>query len=58
MAVPQTVFIDTCVFEAAHFEFTSQQFTALLAAAPAVKLKLLLPEPTEREILRHMKLAA
>ena len=58
MAVPKTVFIDTCVFKAAQFEFTSRQFTALLAAAPAIKLKLLLPEPTEREISRHMKLAA
>jgi len=58
MAVPKTVFIDTCVFKAAQFEFTSRQFAALLAASPAVKLKLLVPEPTECEIIRHMELAA
>jgi hypothetical protein len=59
MAAPQTVFIDTSVFKAAQFNFKGRQFRALLAAVPAGnKLKLLVPNPTEGEVQKHMAASA
>jgi hypothetical protein len=59
MSVPQTVFIDTSIFRAAQFNFDSRQFAALLAAVkPGAQLTLLLPEPTEGEVNRQIRITA
>src|SRR4051812_43659723 len=58
MSLPQAIFIDTCIFQAAQFQFESKQFQSLFAAAEKKKLKLLLPDPTAREMGRHMAISA
>ena len=54
MSIPTAVFLDTSVLDGQSYNFSS---TALATFVPACKnrnLKLLLPDPTEREIKRHM----
>lgn len=55
MAVPCLVFIDTCVFERQHFDFESTLIASFVEAARERKVKLLLPDPTRGEIVRHME---
>lgn len=53
--MPTAVFLDTSIIGAQQFNFSS---TALTTFAPVCKkqsMKLLLPDPTEREIRRQIK---
>jgi hypothetical protein len=55
MAIPSLVFIDTCVFERQHFDFESTLIASFVEAARERKVKLLMPDPTRGEIVRHME---
>lgn len=55
MAVPNTIFIDTCVIEDEGYRFDSDKMRAFIDAAKEKKVTILLPDPTQREILRHIK---
>jgi hypothetical protein len=53
--MPTAVFLDTSIIGARQFNFSS---TALTTFAPVCKkqsMKMLLPDPTEREIRRQIK---
>lgn len=54
MAVPQTVFIDTSIFEGCSFNFKSAAVSPILNVTETMNLKLLLPLPIEHEIQRHI----
>jgi len=54
MALPVAVFIDTSIFEGQNFNFGSTALTSFVPAAKRVGMRLLLPDPTEREIARHI----
>lgn len=54
MSVPTAVFLDTSVFDGQSYNFSSTAFSTFLPACRSRQLKLLLPDPTEREIKRHM----
>jgi len=55
MTFPSTLFIDTCIFEEHNFNFDSKGIVALLNAIRNLKLTLLLPDPTQREIRKHLE---
>lgn len=55
MALPEAVFIDTSVFDSQHYNFTATAFSTFLPVAREKALRLVLPAPTEGEILRHIK---
>jgi hypothetical protein len=48
------VFIDTSVFAGQHYNFSSTALATFMPIAKKLQLKLLLPDPIEREIKRHM----
>lgn len=54
MSVPRVIFIDTSIFDGQQYNFQSAAITAFLESFEAVSLTLLLPNPTEREITRHI----
>jgi hypothetical protein len=49
------VFLDTSIFDGQQYNFSSTALSTFLKAATDKKLLLLLPDPTEREILRHIR---
>ena len=55
MSVPRFIFIDTCIIENEGYRFESDKMSAFVAAAKAKSTILLLPDPTKREILKHIK---
>lgn len=55
MSVPSVIFIDTCIIEDEGYRFESEKMRAFAAAAKDKKTILLLPDPTRREILGHIK---
>jgi hypothetical protein len=54
MSIPTAVFLDTSVLVGQSFNFSSTAISTFVPAFKNCKLKLLLPDPTEREIKRHM----
>jgi hypothetical protein len=54
MSIPTAVFLDTSVFDEQSFNFSSTALSTFVPACKNRKLKLLLPDPTEREVTRHM----
>jgi hypothetical protein len=54
MSTPKTIFLDTNIFDKNQYIFSSTEFTALLTAFPEGTLTLLLPDPTSRELARHI----
>jgi hypothetical protein len=54
MAIPTAVFLDTCVLEGQSFNFSSVALSTFAEASKKHDLRLLLPDPTKREIWRHM----
>jgi hypothetical protein len=54
MSIPTAVFLDTSVFDGQSYNFSSTAFSTFVPACKQRSLKLLLPDPTEREIKRHM----
>ncbi len=55
MRVPQTILIDTNIFDKNHYYFGSRWVQRFVLLAAANKSTLLLPDPIEREVLRHIK---
>ena len=54
MSIPTAVFIDTSIFDGQSYNFSSTALSTFVPACQKRKLKLLLPDPTEREIRRHL----
>ncbi len=55
MAVPKHIFIDTSVLDGCSFNFEATALKPIVDAASETSITLLLPEPTEREMWRHIK---
>jgi hypothetical protein len=55
MSCPRVVFLDTSIFDSQRYNFTSNAFEAFLKAVSADKFSLLLPDPIEQEIKRHIE---
>ncbi len=55
MSVPTNVFIDTSILDEQSYNFSSTAISAFVKAAQAQKATLLLPDPTRREIERHIE---
>jgi hypothetical protein len=55
MSTPTILFLDTTAFDQNQYNFGSTEFEALLSAAKERRLTLLLPDPTERELNRHIE---
>ena len=55
MSTPTAVFLDTSVLDGQQYNFSSTALKTFIPAAKKAGLKLLLPDPTEREIQRHIK---
>jgi len=55
MSVPSAIFIDTSVLDEQNYNFSSAATSAFLEAVKDQKLILLLPDPTRREIERHIE---
>ncbi|MGJ7558721.1 PIN domain-containing protein [Variovorax sp. RB3P1] len=53
--VPKHVFLDTNVFAGQSYNFDSSAFTTFTAAAQAHTIELLLPDPIEKEVSRHIR---
>lgn len=58
MTTPRGIFIDTCVFERQHFDFSTTAITSFAKIADEMDLKLLVPRATEHEITKHLKAKA
>ncbi len=54
MPAPDTIFIDTGIFDRECFDFSSSRFRSLLAAVDGQHKKLLLPQPTKLEVEKHI----
>ncbi len=55
MKTNRIIFLDTSIFDRQNYNFNSREFTLLKEQFPAKSIKLLLPEPTEQEVERHLK---
>ncbi|WP_035981627.1 PIN domain-containing protein [Burkholderia glumae] len=55
MSIPTVVFLDTSVLAGQQFNFASTAFMTFVPAAKKAGLKLVLPDPTEREVKRQIK---
>jgi hypothetical protein len=55
MKVPQTILIDTNIFDQNNYHFSSKWVTRFVTLATANKTTLLLPDPIEWEVTRHIK---
>ncbi len=55
MSVPTVIFIDTSILEEQNYNFSSVALSAFLEALKDQKLILLIPDPTRREIERHIE---
>ena len=54
MSVPTTIFIDTSILDEQNYNFSSVAISAFVEALKAQEMTLLLPDPTRREIERHI----
>lgn len=55
MSIPTAVFLDTTVFDGQQYNFRSTALATFVPACVKRSLTLLLPDPTEREIRRHLR---
>jgi hypothetical protein len=55
MSLPTAVFLDTSVLAGQQYNFSSTALTTFIPLAQKHTLKLLLPEPTESEVLRQIR---
>lgn len=55
MSIPKAAFLDTNVFAGQQYNFSSAVFTSFVPVAKKAELKILLPDPTSREIERQIK---
>lgn len=54
MSFPTAFFLDTSVLDGQQYNFTSIAFTSFVPVAREKKLLFLLPDPTKREVMRHI----
>jgi hypothetical protein len=54
LSVPNTIFVDSSVLDEQNYNFGSSALAPFVSAAKEHKLTLLLPDPTLREITRHI----
>jgi hypothetical protein len=54
MSIPTAAFLDTIVFDGQQYNFQSTTLSTFVAACAKRSIKLLLPDPTELEIKRHL----
>lgn len=55
MSLPTAVFLDTSILAGQQYNFESTAFTSFVAVAKSRSLKLLLPDPTQREVMRQIR---
>lgn len=55
MSLPSVVFLDTSVLAGQQYNFSSTALTTFIPLAERHALKLLLPEPTESEVVRQIR---
>jgi len=55
MSIPTTIFIDTSVFDESAYNLYSTRFKAFISLGETLNLKLLIPDPTSREVKRHIR---
>ncbi len=55
MSIPTAVFLDTSIFESQQYNFQSTALATFVPPCAKRQLTLLLPDPTEREIKRHLR---
>lgn len=55
MSVPTTVFIDTSIFDESMYNFESASMLAFKQSIANCTITLLMPDPTKREIDRHIR---
>src|SRR5581483_11348444 len=55
MKVPRTILIDTNILEQNHYHFSSRWVTRFVSLAVANGSTILLPDPIEREVMRHIE---
>lgn len=55
MSMPTAIFLDTNVFASQQYNFSSTAFNTFIPVCTKLNLKLLLPDPTEREIKRQIR---
>lgn len=55
MTTPRTCFLDTSILAGQQYNFASIAFTSFAAIAKESGLRLLLPDPTSREVLRQIR---
>lgn len=55
MSVPTKLFIDTCILDGCSYNFESASVQPIVGVAKDKSISLLLPDATEREMLRHIK---
>ena len=55
MSIPTLVFLDTSIFDGQQYNFSSIAFSTFVRECRSRGVKLILPDPTEREIQRHIR---
>jgi len=55
MSLPKAAFLDTNVFAGQQYNYSSAVLTSFIPVAKIANLKILLPDPTSREIARQIK---
>ena len=55
MSLPSAVFLDTSIFAGQQYNFSSTALASFIPVAKNKALKLLLPDPTEREVIRQIR---
>ncbi len=55
MSVPNVIFIDTSVFDEQNYNFASSSLSSFISAITGKSFVLLLPDPIQREVNRHIK---
>ena len=55
MSTPTTIFIDTSIFDECAYNLNSASFKAFRSLVKTLDIKLLIPDPTAREIRRHIR---
>ncbi|MEQ1896072.1 MAG: PIN domain-containing protein [Vicinamibacterales bacterium] len=55
MSVPTAVFLDTSILDSQQYNFQSTALSTFATSCATRAVKLLLPDPTEREIERHIR---
>jgi hypothetical protein len=53
--LPRVILVDTSIFDQQAYNFASAALTQLTSIAMSKQLTLLLPDPIEREVIRHIK---